>query len=261
MQELISALFDRWAGKPILVIGGGPSVLTDLRNWPESVEPVAVVSANEHGCRQTRFKVDLLVNVDKTHVVSKHPMENVLRPYGIPIANRHSWPDYRLADWTFSANSGITAVAVAVALGGNPVIVTGIDMWGSGRHYFHDADVISAFDAEKPKHVRLRGGNQEIQTRSAMRRLAALVDFAKGANVRPMSGPMTGIFPRFSPDEDFLLNSPPKDCAYRKKHLHESTIRYTAPHEFNFENRDVVHAGEVLALTRTEAKSRNLHIT
>jgi hypothetical protein len=253
MQELISALFDRWAGKPILVIGGGPSALPDLFRLDQNDNIAAVLSANQHGCHQTRFKVDLLVNVDKIHVELKCPMENVLRPYGIPIANRHSWPDYRLADWSFSANSGITAIAVAVALGGCPVIVTGVDMWTSGRKYFHDADIVSAFCAKKPVPMKRRGGNQDIQTRSAMRRLAGLSEFARGAHIRPMSGPMCGVFPRYDRAETLPLA---RDCAYRKKHLNEHTVHYTVPNDFNFEHRDVVHAGEVLALSRTEAKSR-----
>lgn len=253
MQHLISELFDKWAGKPILVIGGGPSILKDLVNGPELPNISCTISANQHGCRQTRFPVDLLVNVDKIHTEKRVAMSTILRPYGVPIVNRHSWADYRLADWSFSANSGITAVAVAVALGGNPVIATGVDMWETGRAYFHDADVIARASGEPEPHVRRRGVNKAVQMRSALKRLDCLVSFARGANIRPMSGPMTAIFPRFSPSEDFLLNSPPKDCAYRKAHLNEHTVRFKAAIEFNFEHRDVVQPGAILALSSREA--------
>ena len=255
VQELISSLFDKWAGKPILVIGGGPSALTDLLNWPENVNPVAVLSANQHGCRQTRFPVDLLVNVDKIHTERRVAMSTILRPYGIPIVNRHSWADYRLADWDFSANSGITAVAVAVALGGNPVIVTGIDMWESGRQYFHDEDVIALASGTRPPRVHRRETNKHVQMRSAQKRLNVLASFARGANIRPMSGPMTNVFERFDPQATIPTATA---CAYRKAHTNEYTVRFRAQSDLNFEQRDVVKVGTVLALSRTEARVRKL---
>jgi hypothetical protein len=214
MPPLISTLFDRWVSKPILVIGGGPSVLRDLLDGPELPNIACVISANAHGCRQTRFAVDLLVNVDKRHTHLKTPMEPLLRAYGIPIVNKHPWADYLLPDWEFIGNSGLTAIAVAAVLGGNPIIVTGVDMWASGREYFHDPMVISALYAEKPKHRR-RIGTMISQNRASMRRLSGLVAFARGSNIRPISGPMTAVFPPFCAHATLPT---PTACAYRLAH-------------------------------------------
>ena len=217
MQASIVDLFDKWAGKPILVIGGGPSVLKDLIDGPELPNIACVISANAHGCRQTRFAVDLLVNVDTRHTHLKTPMEPLLRAYGIPIVNRHLWADYLLPDWEFVANSGLTAIAVAIVLGGNPVIVTGVDLWASGREYFHDEAVLreKCGESAEIRRNRRRLGAMGTQNRAAIRRLSGLAKFAGGANIRPISGPMTAVFPQFDPHETPSIGG---FCAYRLAH-------------------------------------------
>jgi hypothetical protein len=244
-QQLISTLFDRWASKPILVIGGGPSVIRDLINY-DGPEPVAVISANAHGCRQTRFKVDLLVNVDKIHTEQRKPMEPLLRPYGVPIVNKHSWADYRLPDWNFPMNSGITGIAVAAMLGGDPIITTGIDLWVTGREYFHDPDVVAR---HKQKNVVRRGRTMPLYA-NAVKRLRNLTLFVGESNIRPLSGPLTDVYRRYNPRE---VLPPRRDCAYRVKWLAEKTSYARASKQFNFDHRDVVHEGTQLALSKTEA--------
>lgn len=241
MQELISTLFHRWYGQPILVIGGGPSVTKDLSEKRLPITPACVISANDHALKQTRFKVDLLVNCDKVHCLLHQPMEKVLRPHGVPIVNRHSWADYRLCDWVFAGNSGMTAIAVAAALGGNPVIVTGIDMWKGGRTYFHDAPGV-----RPEKGRRIRGA----VSRRDKEKIRPLKAFCAGANIRPISGPLTEWFPQYDPAE---VLKPARPVGYRLKLEEElELVQCEVVRAFPFTGHDWVQVGRRLALSSFE---------
>lgn len=243
-QQLISALFDRWAGKPILVIGGGPSVNRDLLPKHLPITPACVISANEHGMKQTRFPVDLIVNCDKTHCLLRTPMEKVLRPFGIPIVNRHSWADYRLCDWTFAGNTGLTAIAVAAALGGSPVIVTGIDMWKGGRVYFHGPPPRP--DPQYRSRRKLSGA----VSRRDKEKVIPLRRFCAGARIRPMSGPLTEWFDKYDPNEVMKPSAP---VGYRLKLEDElEVVQCEAVRSFPFSGHDWVRAGHRLALSSFE---------
>lgn len=244
-QELITVLFDRWVDRPILVIGGGPSVKHDLPRLREmGVEPACVISANEHGCKQDLFRVDLIIHRDHTHCLQKVKMEPYLRPFGVPLVNVFSWADYRLPDWRFAGNSGMSAIALACALGGHPVIVTGIDMWHGGRLYFHDEK-----GARKPPKRRRVGGEVRRRDRD---RVLPLRAFAKGAHVRPMSGPLLEWFAPFDPAETL---KPQRPVGYRLRLEEEAprTVRAEVVRAFRFANHDYAKLGHVLALSPNEA--------
>jgi hypothetical protein len=247
VQQLLSALFNRWAGQPILVIGGGPSVNEDLPKLVAAgVKPACVISANEHGFKQKWFPIDLVVNVDKVHCLLHRPMEEILRPLGAPIVNRHSWADFRLADWPGIGNTGITSIAVAAALGANPVLVTGIDMWKGGRLYFHEKPV------EVTRHRRQIRASVARRTREKAR---ALVGFVKGANIRPLSGPLCEIYPKFNPAE---VLPAPADIPYRAAMRKVTPVRVEVVHGFIFSGRDAVPPGRELALSPTEARDAKI---
>lgn len=238
MQELITSLFGRYDGNPILVIGGGPSVNEDLpRLVADGFKPACVISANEHGFMQSAFPVDFAVNVDKHHCALKRHMAEILRPFGKPIINRHSWADYRLPEWTFSGNTGLTAIAVACVLGGDPVVPIGIDFWSSGRHYFH-----------KPYELTKREQRWMASRKAPSgpdRRLRNLMQFARGATIRPVSGPLLTAFP---------AGNPTHPVAYRERIAQLPWSHYVAQRCFSFSgNLDRVQAGAVLALTEKEA--------
>lgn len=238
MQRLVTELFHRWAGQPILVIGGGPSVLRDLPAL--KIKPACVISANEHGFKQTHFPVDLVTNVDKIHTLLKEPMEKLLRPYGVPIVNRHAWADYRLPDWALAANTGQQAIALAALLGASQVIVTGIDMWEGGRLYFHDRG------AKAPKHK----APKSAMRRRMKERIRPLVQFCIGAHVRPMSGPLTQWFKQYDPAE--VLKAP-RHVGYRlrlEEECQEVLCEVTKP--FRMSNGDYTRVGQRLALSHFE---------
>lgn len=240
MQKLISDLFDRWADKPILVIGGGPSVNDDLPRLV-ATPPACVIGANDHGAHQKVFPVDLCVNLDKIHCFRKLPMEHILRPLGAPIANKLSWADYRLADWPALGNTGMASIAVAAALGGNPVIVTGLDFWHGGRRYFHKVD-------EETRRSR----KPMVLTHFHRKKLKDLVAFVKGANIRPMSGPLCDIWPKYSVDEVLPAR---KDVAYRRKMRSIKPTYLRALRPFSLSNMDAVRTGQILVTSPGEAES------
>jgi hypothetical protein len=238
MQRLITELLHRWEGKPILVIGGGPSVLRDLPNLKET--PACVISANEHGFKQKYFGVDLVTNVDKRHCMLKEPMEKILRPLGGIIVNRHSWADYRLPDWAMAGNTGMQAIALAAILGANPVIVTGMDLWNGGRVYFHDKGA---------KPLKFKPLKSALKRRSK-ERVGPLKVFCTGANIRPMSGALTEWFKQYDPAE---VLKPARVIGYRERLLKETTeVLCEVEIPFRLTNDDYTRVGQKLALSQYE---------
>lgn len=241
MQKLITDLFHRWEGRPALVIGGGPSVLRDFKAL--QLAPDLVISANEHGFHQQKFKVDLVTNVDKIHSVKGGPMEGHLRPYGVPIVNRHSWADFRLPDWRLAANTGLQAIALAALLGANPILVTGIDLWANGRVYFHDKG------AKAPKI----GGPRKLRGAARRRdreRVKPLVSFCSGANVRPLSGPLTEWFRQYDPAE---VLKPARPIGFRLRLEQECRpVLCQVVKPFRMSNSDYTKVGQRLALSSFE---------
>lgn len=236
-QELISAIMDRHYGKPILVIGGGPSVNSDLEKLPLDYFS-AVISANDHGCRQHRFVIDYMVNVDKTHLERKMPMREFMRAFKKPVINRHSWADFRLPYWKLVTNSGMTAVAVASVLGGHPVVTTGIDLWVGGNLYFHRVN---------PKY---RASPSRDGVKNKMRELQ---QWCGPAVLRSLQGPVAEAHGGFDPKENLPAVVP---------HLYRSaigpTIHAVALKDFMMENLDPVAKGTHLAFDQAEWRRAQL---
>jgi hypothetical protein len=177
MKKLFCDLVPRYYGKPILVICGGPSVSANLERVPLDW-PACVISANQHGYKQTRFKVDYVVSCDWFFGSSRTRMDEALKEHNPVHVNRWSWADYRIPRWDFNGDSGLAAVCVAVLLGGHPVLVLGLDRWCSAEKYFW---------GESPPDWKRRtlpnSDNVEVST-------AYTVEFCKQAQIRVFDGPM-----------------------------------------------------------------------
>jgi hypothetical protein len=234
-QGFITDLFDRWAGKPILVVGGGPSVTTDL--LIADINPACVISANGHGAKQDHYPVDIFTHMDIRHVFEKTPVEPELRKLGGIIVSKYSSADYRLGDFNFICNTGIAAVIIAAALGGDPVLVTGLDFFHGGRKYFHMGDKVDRYPI----------GSIHRTIRRQMRQYLSELN---GANIRPLSGPLLAHFPKFDAAE---VLPPRKDTPYRTKMLKIAPKRVNVGRAFALHNYDVVPAGKELVLTPREA--------
>lgn len=162
---------------PVLIIGGGPSVRDDLLRL--TVNPVCTISANEHGFHQQQFDINFICTGSQHHW-SGAAMRPLLQSYGVPIIGRHDWADYRI-DWKFRCNSGLTAIAVAAFLGGDPIIVTGIDCYAGETSYFHCPGRHST------------GHDEDYGWQ-----LTELVKAIPQANVRALSGPIADTFGRLA---------------------------------------------------------------
>jgi len=235
--KVISELFEAYRGKPMLVIGGGPSVKEDLPHL-SGFQPALVLSANEHGCRQDRFPVDYIVHCDKMHCEHKVSMVEYLRPFGKPLISKWASADVRLEDWRFGANSGVTAVAVAAVLGGSPIVVTGLDFWRSGRHYFHTP----------PTPTRVRRGVPRPVLRADDKTLNPLAQFVGSAHIRALSGLMAKRWPLYRADETF---GPPPALDYCRRNF--QTREYRTTRSFHWSVRDTVAAKTVIKLSKSEA--------
>jgi|GEM_PF-3652270 len=237
-MKLLSDLAGLYTGKPILVIGGGPSAAHDLQRIPRDL-PACVISANGHGFKQTRFKVDYVVSVDFFFGSTGIPMREYLaKATGKELVhiNRWSWADYRVPEFTFNGDSGQTAVAVAVMLGGFPVIAVGLDGYGGARRYFWE----TAPDLEWAKRRVHHNPNKQSQLRH-------ILDFCQDANVVTFSGPMHEYWKGGKP---FV---PPAH-----KSASERGDLYSLLQPIFLHHQDLVQRGPVL-LTRQEAKP-HLHM-
>ena len=205
MASLITKLIDKHPGT-VLVIGGGPSVTDDLASLPSSFKPSCVISANAHGFKQKRFKPDYIVCVDDMHSETKKPMRELLSPYCVPIITRQWWGDYRIPNRPtyLRLNSGLSAVAIGALMGGNPVLVTGLDCY-TGDTYFHDKSVLTC--------------QSSVAWPRFSRQILRLEKLIASANIRPMSGPLTEDFPAYDRDEVF---EPPFVTQMRKIKQYEA---------------------------------------
>lgn len=236
-MRVISELLETYRGKPILVIAGGPSVNADLPKIAE-LKPALVLSANEHGCRQLMFPVDYIVHCDKRHCEHKTLMAEYLHQFEKPLISKFATADVRLEDWRFSANTGVTAVAVAAVLGGSPIVVTGLDFWRSGRHYFHVPQV--------PQRPRRYIARPVVPLRD--RALNPLAQFVGGAHVRALSGLMATRWPLYRADETF---GEPPVLEYARRNFR--TREYRATRSFHWSPWDTVPKDTVMKLSNTEA--------
>lgn len=179
---------------PIIVVGGGPSAPASLAALSRlGIRPSAVLSANEHGFKQSTFPVTHSVCCDPTHGVTGDRMDNLLKRHGVPLITPCWFGDARLPDWDLACNTGLTAIVVALVLGARPVIPVGIDFYRlddpAAATYFHSAGAHS-------NSLTKTADNFRKQITALERRIG------RHAPVRPMAGRLLERWPAFDPDED-----------------------------------------------------------
>lgn len=186
VQRLIDDIIEPHYGKPILVIGGGGSVRLDLAALPDPSYFSAVISANDHGCRQHKYPVTYMHNLDTVHSERKIPMREFMRPFGFPVINQFGWADILMPKGRRPMNSGLSAVALAAVLGGHPVVTTGIDMWIDGNVYFHRVKDVPRIP---PSRVGVKNKMTELQY------------WVQHTVVRSLRGPVAEHYGRFDINE------------------------------------------------------------
>lgn len=231
---LVSELYAKHIGRPILVVGGGPSAPAQAEKIVKRFSDMIVISANGHAWK-LGLRPDYTFCKDHIHTELKVPMEGMLRGLDSPIVTMHYWADYRAAKWPIQGNSGQHAIALAALMGGKPIIPIGIDCF-QGDTYFHT-----------PKSSNISLGRPEGYWKSRMERLAGRLE---GAVVRTV-GPMLGPFPRFRPDEELPRPKVPhvfaayEDCP---THYIRAVHRFVMPQD----PRSEVPVGRILPVTAGE---------
>lgn len=200
-MRLVTALIDRHRNRPAVIIGGAPSAPDDFRKVT-AIAPV-VISANDHAFRLLGAgAAQYVVAKDHRHTQTKELMEDRLRPYGTPIIGPNWWADYRWpTGWIQDANSGMHAIAVAALMGCHPIIPIGFECYQGGTHF---GDV----DAENCSKGRALEAD--------LKRLRTIKhDWLPDVAVRPVSGPLTNIWPAYDRGELFLQREGAYDIARR----------------------------------------------
>lgn len=246
LKRLVADLYNSQAGKPVLVIGGGPSAPRDLENIPGN-ESMFTISANGHAFKIPDRRVDLIMCKDHTEhpplkMRPKDPrllplMEPKLRPYGVPIVTRHYWADYRMGPWPVNGgNSGMYAIALGVFLGGWPVIVTGVDCFQQGT-YFHSLSEDNVSNGKMAGYW--------------LRRLTSLMQQMRGCQIRALSGLAARAFGRYRPGEAL---PPYRAAEVFKKYAGMQTVHVRAKRSFltPFDARVEIPAGVTIAVDQVE---------
>lgn len=163
----LSAIRGRHRGQCLAVLGGGPTLLADLKKVPFDA---ILVGVNQH---------TMLMNLD--YLVFQDPdIYPVVRESDAPLCTHHRdlahiftgiVPDFGL--------SGGTAVWMADFLGAEQIIVCGCDNYTAGRRYWHS----------KPGATLPADGYSGIDVWHRVRDL-----MERPGIVRAVSGPLTEVF-------------------------------------------------------------------
>jgi hypothetical protein len=203
--KLVSDLYGAHKGRPILVIGGGPSTpaayeaLRNIHDW-------LIIGANAHA-----YKLGLTPTYvfckDDISTETKLPMEPTVRRPGVEVIGRHFWCDYRCQRWPISGNSGQMAIAAAALMGGCPIVPIGMDGFQK-TVYFHS-----------PGGTNVSLGRPIGYWDSRFKRLSEVL---KGAVVRAVSGPPLAGWSRFDPGEELpKLRIPPIFDSYQNVKVYQ----------------------------------------
>jgi hypothetical protein len=222
-------------------VGGAPSVpeeLAYLREQGFDTQQCLIISANEHAIHVGLKPQFACCNDDIHHTLQVHqePRLRELMP-GVKLLSRHWWADYR-SPQLMPCNSGMKALLYAAILGANPVIVIGIQHYSSGL-YFHE-------DGGRKSNPNLaRDASYFNKQTTAVKKALGRVP------VRPVSGPLTQVWPKWEPAETFAPRALSE--LELKAQADAATMRYvcTTTEGVSFES-SLVPERFVFAVTRAE---------
>jgi len=189
-KPCITELENKHAGQMIAVLGGAPSLQRDLQCLPKAHIRIGV---NQHAFK-AGIDFDYLVYLDPPtrakHIATlKAAVDG--SPGAIRISRHHDTTNYIVANVRFwnASYSGLFACWVACYLGGDPVVLCGIDCYRDHKLYCHNPNEFefknASGNAMKPLH------NQLNNWRSA---------FSKCPNperIHAVSGPLLDVFPKY----------------------------------------------------------------
>lgn len=132
-KKPISELKNKYKGLPVAVLGGGPSLPNDIKKLPANCITVMV---NYHAVRL--LNPDYMVFMD-----SPTNIELFINTYynftGPRISQLENWSDYILdvPFWDGGFSSSL-ATWLACYMGGDPVLLCGMDCYQGEEKYFYD---------------------------------------------------------------------------------------------------------------------------
>jgi hypothetical protein len=180
MKPSIEALQDQHAGQTVAVLGGGPSLPTDLAIIPPQVVLMAV---KQHALRLV--KPDYLVFTERPE--KRQELKDALAFFsGTVVSPFAQWSDY-LVDvpfWTGGFSSGFAAW-LACYMGAGQVLLCGMDCYQGAQKYFCD----------RPGYYHPCFDYPVENSLAAWRPALDLCENAE--NIRAVSGPLADIFGRY----------------------------------------------------------------
>ncbi len=194
MTKLVkmSQLKDSNLGRPLVVLGGGPSLPEDCARlgWSPSGGRIdsLLIAVNYHALRLPNCSPDFMVFNDDPES-DPRLLEAVKSFHGVLVSQdqRYSDVEFDVPVWTGHYSSN-TAAWLALWMGADPVILCGHDLYQGERVYFHDY----SHDApcfHYPLEDHLRPWVEEGRHR-----------LPHVERLRAMSGPLTKIFGVYEPN-------------------------------------------------------------
>jgi hypothetical protein len=182
MRQFLSTFEKAYAGKPAAVLGGGPSLLTDMKLLPAGCLLFAV---NYHAFYFCKPKFMVYNDDPETDGMLMHAVKTV--------GALKCSPDQKTTDvifdvevWTGSYSSN-TATWLALYMGCNPVILCGMDLYQGVKKYCHEFAKPS-FIHDYPLEHHLRPWVEE-----------ARASCPHPERIKAMSGPLVDVFGKYEP--------------------------------------------------------------
>jgi hypothetical protein len=180
-MQKIHVLKNKFEGQPIAVLGGGPSLPEDLKKLPDGT---ILMGVNQHASKIV--KVDYMVFCDVPH--DYEPLfESVNKHISRRITPVPGYSDFDLSgvDILGGEMTGTFATWCALFMGGNPVLLCGMNCFQGEKKYFHNDHARS-----HPAHF------YPVENHlNAWRRV--FENFEGKERIKVVSGPLTSVFGKF----------------------------------------------------------------
>ena len=137
-MESFTVLHDIYEGRPIAVLGGGPNLPGDLLHVPEDA---ILISLNHHATYLRDCHYIAFVDTPDAHPELLKATNDYI---GRRITNVPGYSDYDMygVQYWQGGGSGMFATWVASYMGGDPVLLCGINCFQSNPPHFHETEKI-----------------------------------------------------------------------------------------------------------------------
>lgn len=172
-------LRDVHVGMPIAVLGGGPSLWVDLDDLPGHARLVGV---NYHAARIVHL--DYITFLDDPEK-SKRLLPHMERHTGRRVSPLSHWSDWELVNVPDFGLTSTFAAWVACLMGGDPILLCGMDCYTTGARYCHGGTMAPHPCQSYPVEIHI----------DTWRRAAT--HFARPEAIRAVSGPLVNVFGKY----------------------------------------------------------------